>query len=226
MLSSTRAINMPRGVSVRRTPVLAAVSAAVFLVSGCGVSHDAPRPGVAAEIGGATMSLTDLNTLVDAVCIATTDAPQGQATTRGIAAATELRGWITAQAFIQYAVAHNLPGIRTVQDVSSVPGIGRMTAAERAELQSFIDDQAQASAINKATAGLQLDPADFNIVINPRFDTSVTGNGLVQTDNQLSVAVSSEALADQAQPTAARLAALPESQLCGRRPTIGANPVQ
>lgn len=207
---------------MRRTPLLVAVPAALLALSACG-SDNAPHPGVAAEIDGTSLSLSSLDDLVDAVCIATANAPQGQATTRGIAAAHEIGAWVTSQAFIQYAAQHGLPGDRITQDLSGVPGLDQMTADQRAALQSLIDDEAQATAINKLAGGLKLDPADFDIVINPRFDTGVTSGGLVTTDRQLSVAVSSEALAGQAeQPTVAQLAALPESQLCGRRPVIGA----
>lgn len=205
---------------MRRTPALVAVSAALLLASGCG-SNAAPHPGLAAQIDGATLSLTDLDSLVDAVCIATANAPQGQATTRGIAASQEVGSWISSQAFIQYAAQHGLAGERTTQDLSGVPGLDQMTADQRAALQNLIDDQAQATAINKLAGGLKLDPADFDIVINPRFDLGVSSAGLVASDHQLSVAVSGAALAGQAQPTAAQLAALPASQLCGKRPVIG-----
>ena len=207
---------------MRRTRLLVAVPAALLALSGCG-SNDAPHPGLAAQVDGTSLSLSSLDDLVDAVCIATANAPQGQATTRGIAASQEIGAWVTSQAFIQYAAQHDLPGARTTQDLSGVPGLDQMTTAQRAALQDLIDDQAQATAINKLAGGLKLDPADFDIVINPRFDMGATSEGLVASDRQLSVPVSSDAVAAGAQqPTAAQLAALPESQLCGRRPVIGA----
>lgn len=205
---------------MRRTPALVAATAAVLLVSACG-SNDAPRPGVAAQVDGTTLSLTTLDNLVDAVCIATASSPQGQGTSRGYAAGQEVGTWVTDQAFIQYAAEHGLPGARTAQDLSGVPGIDQMTSDQRAALQDLIDDQAQVQAINKLAGGLRLDPADFDIVINPRFDLSATDQGLVPTDRQLSVAVSGDALAGGGEPTAAEVAALPDSQLCGRRPVIG-----
>jgi hypothetical protein len=206
---------------VRRTPALAAAAAAVLLVSGCG-SHDAPHPGVAAQVDGTTLSLTSLDNLVDAVCIATANSPQGQGTSRGYAADQELGTWVTDQAFIHYAAQHGLPGARTPQDLSGVPGIDQMTADQRAALQNLIDDEAQVHAINQlAGGGLRLDPADFDIVINPRFDLSATSKGLVTTDRQLSVAVSDGSAVGHDQPTAAQVAALPDSQLCGKRPVIG-----
>ncbi|HWU21453.1 MAG TPA: hypothetical protein VN088_08010 [Nocardioides sp.] len=197
-----------------------AATAAVLLASGCG-SHDAPRPGLAAEVDGTSLSLTALDNLVDAVCIATANAPQGQASSRGYVASQEVGAWITSQAFIQYGAQHGLPGARTPQDLSGVPGIDQMNADQRAALQNLIDDQAQANAINKLSGGLNLKPKDFDIVINPRFDMGVTDEGLVPTDQALSVAVSGDAIAGGGEPTAAQIAALPASQLCGRRPVIG-----
>ncbi|WP_460849391.1 hypothetical protein [Nocardioides ultimimeridianus] len=198
-----------------------AATAAVLLASACG-SHDAPHPGVAAQVDGTSLSLTSLDNLVDAVCIATANSPQGQGTSRGYAANQEVGTWVTDQAFIQYAAEHGLPGARTAQDLSGVPGIDQMTADQRAALQDLIDDEAQVHAINQlAGGGLRLDPADFDIVINPRFDLSATSQGLVPTDRQLSVAVTGDALSGGSQPTAAEVAALPDSQLCGPRPVIG-----
>ena len=201
---------------MRRT-TLVAVSAALLLAAGCGVSDNAPRPGVAAQVDGATLSLSTLDDVVDAICTATAADPQGQATTRGNVATQQVANWIRSQALIQYAAQHDLASPRSVRDLSTVvPGWDQLTDDQRSALETLSEDSEQADAISKDPGASDVTPSDFDIVVNPRFGLDMGETGFKNVDTDLSVPVSSQALAGAAQPTAEQLAALPASEICGR----------
>lgn len=216
---------MRRTSATRRA--LVAVPAALLLLAGCGLGDDAPHPGVAAEVDGQQLSLSDLETLVDAACTANANDPQGQVTTRGNAASQEVTKWIGAQLVISHAENSNLPTPAPVQDMSSVPGWASMSADEHKALQDFVDQQGEANAIVRADPSANdIDASKAHVVINPRFDLDVSATRFVPTDHQLSVAVSKDALAASTQPTLEQLRALPSSQLCGRLPAASAQQSQ
>jgi hypothetical protein len=199
---------------------MVAAPAALLLLAGCGLGKDAPHPGVAAEVDGQTLSLSDLETLVDAACTANAHDPRGQVTTRGNAAAQEVAKWIGAQVVIADARRHGVPVPSTVQDLSTVPGWDTMSADEQKALQDFVDQQSEANAIvNADPSANNVDATDFDVIINPRFDLGISATKFVPTDQQLSVAVSKEALAETTQPTLQQLQAMPASQVCGTLPT-------
>lgn len=208
---------MRRTSAVRTAAVV--IPAALLLTAGCGLGADAPHPGVAAEVGHTTLSLGDLDTLVDAACLANAEDSQGQATTRGIAEAQEVTKWIGAQIVLHYAADHDLAVPSTIQDLTDVPGWDEMSHDQREVLQDFVDDQARASEVVGKDAGAnQIDATDYHVVINPRFDLDISATKFVPTDRQLSVAVSKDATSQTDQPTAEELAALPSSQICGKVP--------
>jgi len=195
-----------------------AATAAVLLTAGCGLGPNAPHPGLAASVGDQRLSLSTLGSVVDAACISDAQDPQGQPTTRGNASQQELTQWITAQTYVQYAQRHHLQANTTTTDLTGVPGWSSMSSDQQSAFQDFVDLQQEAKAIATADRQIRINPDHFDIVINPRFDIQIQDAKFVSADQQLSVGVSSEALAQGQQLDAAQLAALPAGQLCGKRP--------
>ncbi|GAB2975782.1 hypothetical protein [Nocardioides montaniterrae] len=192
---------------MRRTSLM--VVPIALLLAGCGLGEGAPHPGVAASVNGAELSLSALDHLVDAVCVANAHDPQGQPVPRAGVEQDQVRGWVRNKALITYAAAHEIAVPSSERDLSTlVPGWSDMTADEQAALQEYATESVEADAIAKdpGTAGAQA--GDFHIVINPRFGLAPGDTGLSGVDTDLSVPVSAEAKGQS-------VVGLPPGQVCG-----------
>ncbi|MEQ6900557.1 hypothetical protein [Nocardioides sp. YIM 152588] len=198
-----------------------ALTAAVALgAAGCGLSDDAPRPGVAAEVDGTVIGVDDLTTLVDAVCLST-KAGEGTATSRGAAERGLLQQWIGAEVVAAYAEEYGIDVEAPSSRTSSIPGWDEMSDSEQSAVEDYLDAVGRAQAVMDAAGEEDVpDPDRYDVVINPRFEIAIEDGQFVDAAGQLSVPVSDTALdaASSGELTADQIAALPDSQLCGPRP--------
>jgi hypothetical protein len=209
---------------VRRTSLMA-VPAALLLLAGCGLGEGAPHPGVAAQVDGSTLTLAQLDTLVDAICVVDAANPQGQPSSRGQVATQQVTDWVRNHVILTYAGQHGVSAPRSTPDLTGTPGWDELTADEQDALVQVVADGGQVQTVAKDPAVAAVEPSGMHIVINPEFGLQAGASGVTGLDTSLSVPVSDEATAG-AKLTAEQIAALPDSQLCGRRPVPGAQPAQ
>jgi len=98
------------------------------------------------------------------------------------------------------------------------PGWDDVDDDDRDALRSYVDAFVYSSAVQQSGTEEVPDPADFDITINPRFDLKLEEGAFVPAGDQLSVPVSDEAATDEGAPTPETIQALPDDELCGRRP--------
>ncbi|TIC87555.1 hypothetical protein E8D34_10605 [Nocardioides sp. GY 10113] len=206
------------------TALLCAVAVSA---SGCGIGEAGPRPGVAAEVDGTVLSTSDLNTLVDAVCVITAATPDSAATSRGAAQASLLQSWVGSTVVNAFGDEQGIDGKAPEPDTGSIAGWDQLDSDQQSVVSDYLTRIGSAQAIASASGGSP-DPDDFDVVINPRFGLAIEDGQFVDEDGQLSVAVS-DAAKDAATSTSGQLsadevAALPDSQLCGARPEAVATP--
>ena len=210
---------------------LAGIAAVAVLASGCSgstvVGAAGPQPGVAAKVGDEKLSIDDADVITDAVCDAQEQNPQAQATTRALAEQGIVAQWVTAQAARQLVDEKGISVDAPAYDRTQIPGWDALSDEEQEIVGSYADDVSflQAAAAKLHTDKQGLDLAGVDVTVNPRYDVDVQDDRLTPTSNDLSAAVSDQSVAGSAdQPTAEQLAALPDSQVCGKKPDPNASP--
>lgn len=222
----------------RRVGTVAAALSVVMLGAGCGLSDDAPRPGVAAEVDGEVLSIDALDALVDGVCVSVAENPDSSATTRQVAERDLLQNWIATTVILTLGEQSGADARGASTDPTTVPGWSAMDDREQDAVEEYLISQNDARATLERI-GRTGTVEDVDIEVNPRFDLAVETDadldtmlnaGFVVADGQLSVAASDEARggasddAQAEQPTAAEIARLPQAQICGARPDPAAEP--
>lgn len=205
---------------------LGAVAATVGLAvtaAGCGtnvIGSDGPRPGIAAEVEDSEITLDDLASVVDGICTLQEADASATATSRAFAQSQILQAWVAALVDEQYAEDHDLDVTPAASGLTDAPGWDDVDEDDREALEDYVDTFVYASAVKEQLGeGEAPDPADYDIAINPKFDTVLQAEGFVPADDQLSVPVSKDAKADTATaPSPEALQTLPEDELCGNRP--------
>ena len=209
-----------------RKLVLAAIAGVAVLASGCSgstvIGADGPQPGVAAKVGDEKLTVDDADEITDAVCAAQEQNPQAQATTRVIAEQGVVAQWVTAQAARQLVDQQGIDVQAQPFDRSQIPGFDKLSDDAQDLVGAYADDisflQAAGPKLKSDKKGLDVSGVD--ITINPRYDITVEDDRLSDVSNDLSAAVSDQSVATSAKtPSADQIAALPDSQICGTRPT-------
>lgn len=208
----------------RRLVSASAALAAAVSLAGCGLAEDVPRPGVAAEVEGTTLSLVDLEDLLDAACINASAMEDASASSRDATQLSLLQQWIGSSVLLAYADEQGWETVAPDLDERQIPGWDEMDTRQQEVLGDYLARQQRAEQALQAAGDDVPDPAGFEVEINPVFDLTITDGAFAPADDQLSVAVSDEAVAasEQTELSDEQLAALPDSQLCGTRPEPGA----
>ncbi|MEZ0578431.1 hypothetical protein [Nocardioides sp. MH1] len=194
-------------------------------VSACGdnvIGSDGPRPGIAADVDGSEISLDDLASVVDGVCTLQA-ASDTAATSRSFAQTFLLEDWVQALVMKEYADDHDLDVTPPPSGLEQAPGWDDIDESDRDALESYVQAAVYASAATKQLGdGDEVDPSDYDISINPKFDLALDGTSWVPAGSQLSVPVSKAGADATAQPSDEEVRALPDDQLCGKRPAAPA----
>lgn len=211
----------------RKLLAVAATLGVGLATAACGVSEDAPRPGVAADVDGEVLTLGDLGALVDAACISAEADENAQGSARADVETQLLQSWVVSLVLRdlgeEAGVSTNGPSV----DTDQVPGWDDMTPEGQEMVADYFALQRGASAVFQQI-GEDAPVGDLDVEFNPRFDVALgevsvvgdlvaEGGGFVPADGQLSVASTDVEATD---PAAA--AELPDSQYCGPRPAEGA----
>ncbi|WP_141014241.1 hypothetical protein [Nocardioides sambongensis] len=204
----------------RRLVSATAALVAAASLTGCGLGDSAPRPGLAAEVEGTTLSLVDLEALLDAACINASATEDAGASSRDTTQLSLLQQWIGSSVLLSYADDEGLETVAPALDESQIAGWEEMDEHQQEVLADYLARQQRAERALQAAGDDVPDPAGFDVEINPTFELTISEGSFALADEQLSVAVSDEAVAagEQTQLTDEQLAALPDSQLCGTRP--------
>lgn len=227
--------------SIRRARLAAAVVGVLAggLLTGCGIAAEGVRPGVAAEVGDATISLDDVEDVAETLCDlrgedpATKDVPVSGAEVRTRA----LQTLVLRSIADGLADAHDIDPSPTFAKLESeADAAGTVQAREVLGLSYFVNvmqavgrqEDPSASEQEQLAAGIaaaQEWTEREGVRTNPIFPDIAVGDQAVEfaRDDELSVAVSDfadEALGDldrlaQQEGDSAYAAQLPESQRCG-----------
>lgn len=225
-------------------PLVVLLATATLALTGCGVASTQFHPGVAAQVGGQTITTDEVDDLTTGYCKALVPQLNDQAIPLGLVrnlvveslslreAAGQLADQLgvepgqasaTANASLEKSLA-TLPkdqqhAVRVVEQARSylsdvLTTIGRDGLV--ATGTSAPDNDASLAAGQKAL-GAWIDSHD--VELDPRYDLTLSGDAASQqVDTSLSTAVSALAKGGapgQAQPPASYTKALPSSQTCG-----------
>lgn len=227
----------------RLVPLAAAAAAAATLVSGCGLTDEAPRPGVAAEVEGETLELSRVDRAVEDYCALLEVNEQASAVPTAQIRSQFALGWTQAIAVEKLAEEYGvaLPG-ETIDEGAVEEAWGALGEIDDDNYETFEwltwirlrlsapVEQIGAEALQEETGELASgQPAlDRGVALigewleendpelNPVFGELDPATGFFSADT-LSVPVSGEAqaVADTSALTAEEVAALPDSQRCG-----------
>lgn len=199
------------------------------VLAGCGgnvIGGDGPRPGVAAQVDDTEISLDDVDRAADAVCVlAEADPVNFGTTSRAHARLSTLQQWVKGVVATEHAEANGIE-VPPVGDLSQIPGWDDLSEDEEDALTEYAEVSQAVPAI--AGEGEEPDLADYDVVINPRYDVRLDswedGGGFEQGVMGLSIPVSDEAATEIEAPTGEALQDLPDAELCGERPDPEAAP--
>lgn len=213
------------------------------LLSGCGVAGTGFHPGVAAEVGDDTISVTKVNQFTSDYCTAI----EGQlADNNQVLPQRYLRGGIAGQLVLvsaaeQLAAEYDVePGMQYDQKVAELQaGTAELSEGEQEAVIEIESSSTYVTGIQEAI-GEQLlvakgvnDPtidkaraagkrvfdrwlADHDVTIDPQFGVEIKDGQPVPTDTSLSYAVGDTAKEGQADsPDQEYAAGLPDSHRCG-----------
>jgi hypothetical protein len=213
------------------------------LLSGCGVAGTGFHPGVAAEVGDDTISVSKVNQVASDYCVAI----EGQlADNNQVLPQRYLRGGIAGQLVLvsaaeQLAAEYDVePGVQYDQKVAELQsGTAELSEGQQEAVIEIESSSAYITGIQEAV-GEQLlrakgaaDPtiekarargqrvfntwlADHDVAIDPQFGVEIKGGQAVPTDTSLSYAVGDTAKNGQADsPDQEYAASLPDSHRCG-----------
>ncbi|MFC5731656.1 MULTISPECIES: hypothetical protein [Nocardioides] len=123
----------------RVVPFITALAAVATFATGCGLTDQGPRPGVAAEVDGETLRLAQVDEAVEEYCVLRAEHPEAVPVARASIRAQFTLGWTQAVAVERLAAEY---------DVSLPPEKVHRAAVEAAwgELGEIDDDNYEAFA--------------------------------------------------------------------------------
>lgn len=206
----------------RTLGVAAATVGLAVTATGCGsnvIGGDGPRPGIAAEVEDHQITLDELESVVDGICTLQEADETTPGTSRAYAQSQLLQAWVGALVDEQYADDHDLDVSAPASGLKDADGWDDVDEDDQDALEDYVDAFVYASAVKQQLGKDEApDPADYDIVINPKFDLALDGAAFVPAGDQLSVPVSDEAKMDTEAPSPEALQDLPDDQICGNRP--------
>jgi hypothetical protein len=197
------------------------------VATGCSsnvIGADGPRPGIAAQVEDAEITLDDLTAVTDGLCTLQAADPNASATSREFAQTQILQAWVAALVEAEFGEDRDVDVTPPDAGLDLAPGWDDVDEDDRDPLRAYVDAFVYSSAVDQALAGEKPDSSVYDISINPRFDVKLEGADFVPAGGQLSVPVSDEAAADAEAPTAEAIQALPDNEICGQRPDPVAAP--
>lgn len=210
-----------------RKVVLAGVAATGLAVSGCSnvVGGEGPRPGVAFEVDGTQVTLDELSDLTNGYCTLTEQDPQLGATSRAFAQRFLLERWVDSAIVAELAEEQGIDAPEPRTALGDLPGWSELSEDEQAAVDDYVSALNYAQAVRGAEGYERPDLADYDVVINPKFDAEpvLTDQpdehfALEPAGQQLSFGVSDLAVSGLEEPTLEEVQDLPEAELCGQRP--------
>lgn len=233
-------------------PVVAAVAAAL-LTAGCGITDNAAKPGLAAEVDGQTLRLDKVDQVVADFCALRATNPEAPPTPTALVRAQFVTGWTQAVAMDALGAEHDVALPQGEIDPVAVDQVwGKLGTIDDDNYDSFewltwislrlAEPVAElGSKLALAETGEQLtgDAAidrgadavtawldDEDVVLNPVFGDYDARTVSFRGD-PLSIPVSGEARAADktAELTPEQIAKLPAGQLCGKAAPVPAAPV-
>lgn len=205
---------------VRRTLASATTIGLTLVAAGCSsnvIGADGPRPGVAAEVEGTTITLDDLERVTDGLCVLQAADPAAAPTSRAYAQTQILQAWVSSLVAIAYAEREDVEVTPPPTGLEQSLGWKDVDEDDVDALRDYVDAFVLSETIQREIPEPP-DPADYDLTINPRFDLRFEADSFEAGGTQLSVPVSKEAQAEAAAPTDEELRALPDDELCGKRP--------
>lgn len=234
---------------MRRRPSLvpvAAVAAVALLTAGCGITDNAAKPGLAAEVDGKTLQLDKVDRVVADYCALRASNPEAPAAPTALIRAQFVIGWTQAVAVDTLGPEHGVALPQAEIDRLAVDQAwGRLGTIDDENYDSFVwltwiqqrlttPVAELGSKLALAESGQQLtgDAAtnrgvdavtewldDQDVDINPVFG-SYDASTVSFSGDPLSIPVSAEARSAQktAELTPEQIAKLPAGQLCGKAP--------
>lgn len=240
--------------SVRRrvVPFVTAVAAVATFGSGCGLTEEGPRPGLAAEVAGETLTLDRVDEAVQDYCALRAVHPEAVAAPRADVRAQFVLGWMQAVGVERLAGEYDVPTPPEAIDRAVVQEQwGELGEIDADNYDSFEwltwiqlrltspveilgsrvteEETGEAAvgqpAVDRGVAVVQEWLADNDPEINPQFGELDVESGLFAPD-QLSVPVSTEARSAAGERTDQEVGALPPGERCGpAAPTDPSAPV-
>ncbi|WP_418059991.1 hypothetical protein [Pimelobacter simplex] len=233
-------------------PVVAAVAAAL-LTAGCGITDNAAKPGLAAEVDGQTLQLDKVDRAVADFCALRAANPEAPAMSTALVRAQFVTGWTQAVAVDVLGAEHGvaLPQgeidrvavdqawgrLGTINDdnfdsFAWLTWISLRLAEPVAELGSKLalaESGQQLTGDAAANRGVEAVTAwldDEHVVLNPVFG-QYDDRTVSFSGDPLSIPVSGEARAADktAELTPEQVAKLPAGQVCGKAVPVPAAPV-
>lgn len=230
----------PSRVNFRTAAALAAVA---LMAAGCGLTDDGARPGIAAEVDGQRLELSQVDQAVADYCDLLTANEQFSAVPTALVRGQFAQGWTRAVAVEELAAELGVPLPPEAIDRATVEGLWmelgevdddnydsfewltwvqlRLSAtAEQLGAATILKETGQAvsgeEAINVGVSLADEWLADHEPVLNPVFGRYNPETGYYDGDS-LSIPVSSEAgsVVDTSKLTAEQVNALPADQRCG-----------
>lgn len=230
----------------RRTSLVpvAAVAAAALLTAGCGITDNAAKPGLAAEVDGQTLQLDKVDQVVADYCTLRAANPEAPPAPTALIRAQFVIGWTQAVAVDALGPEHGvaLPqaevdrlavdsawgSLGTIDDdnydsFAWLTWIRQRLTTPVAELGSklALAESGQQltgdAAVNRGVDAVTEWLDDQHVVVNPVFG-AYDAKTVSFSGDPLSVPVSAEARAAQktAELTPEQVAKLPAAQLCGK----------
>lgn len=237
----------------RRTSLVSAVAAAALLTAGCGITDNAAKPGLAAEVDGQTLRLDKVDQVVADYCALRATNPEAPAAPTALIRSQFVIGWTQAVAVDTLGPEHGvaLPQgevdrlavddawgkLGTIDDdnydsFAWLTWIQQRLTTPVAELGSklALAESGQQltgdAAVNRGVDAVTEWLDDEHVVVNPvfgQYDASTVSFG----GDPLSIPVSGEARAADktAEFTPEQVAKLPAGQVCGKAAPAPAAPV-
>lgn len=210
---------------VGRTLSAAATTIGVVVgATGCAsnvIGSDGPRPGTAAQVEGSEITLDELGQVTDGLCTLQEANPEAPATSRAYAQSAILQAWVLSLVRAEHIEEHDLEVATTDPGLEQAPGWDDVDEGDREALRAYVEAFLYSEGAMAAMQDAEVegpDPADYDIVINPRFDLELDGAEFVSAGDQLSVPVSEDGALTTAAPDSAALQDLSDAELCGQRP--------
>lgn len=206
---------------------LSAAATTIGLVvgaTGCAsnvIGSDGPRPGIAAQVEDSEITLDELGKVTDGLCTLQEANPEAPTTSRAYAQSAILQAWVLSLVRAEYVEEHDLEVTTPDPGLNQTPGWDDVDEDDREALTAYVEAFLYSEGAMTAMQEAEVegpDAADYDIVINPRFDLELDGAEFVPAGDQLSVPVSEEGALVTAAPDDAALQELSDAELCGNRP--------